>query len=234
MMCLGVCFLGPTSLGLSELPGLPGSLFPLTDWGSSRLLCFQISLPFLALSLLLWHPYGLDVQVVLEVPKGLLIFLSSCFFILFCLNVSCFLLLQTVDLSPSFLPITVGSLYIFLYFTFIAFMFSCILWPFPTNSVSILITGVLNCASDRLAISSPLSCVFSGALICSFTWAFFFFLVWARLRCSPGRGNPQAALWRCMWGRGPRGNRAACSYPYPQANRAFLVLIPGWVGLCTF
>ena len=24
--------LGPASLGLSELPGLPGSLFPLSDW----------------------------------------------------------------------------------------------------------------------------------------------------------------------------------------------------------
>ena len=55
-------------------------------------------------------------KVVLEVPK-LLIFLNSCFFILFWLNVYFFLLLQTVDLSPSFLLVTVGSLYIFLYFT---------------------------------------------------------------------------------------------------------------------
>ena len=31
MMCLRVCFLGPTPLGLSELPGLPESLFPLPD-----------------------------------------------------------------------------------------------------------------------------------------------------------------------------------------------------------
>ena len=33
MMCLGVFLLGrdPASLGLSELPGLPGSLFPLPD-----------------------------------------------------------------------------------------------------------------------------------------------------------------------------------------------------------
>ncbi|XP_071076139.1 malonate--CoA ligase ACSF3, mitochondrial isoform X3 [Desmodus rotundus] len=34
---------GPTSLGLSELPGLPGSLFPLPDWGSSPSLFFQVT-----------------------------------------------------------------------------------------------------------------------------------------------------------------------------------------------
>ena len=46
-----------------------------------------------------------------------LIFLNFCFFILFCLNVYFLLLLQT-DFSPSYLPVTVGSLHIFLYFTF--------------------------------------------------------------------------------------------------------------------
>ena len=34
---------------------------------------------------------------------------------------------------------------------------------------------VLNCASDRLAISSLLSYIVSGALICSFICAIFFF-----------------------------------------------------------
>ena len=102
--------------------------------------------------------------------------LNSCFFILFWLNVSFFLLLQTIDLSPGFLPVTVGSLYIFLYFTFHTFHFSSILQPYSKISVSILITRVLNFASDRLAISLSLSCIFSGALICSFIWAFFFSL----------------------------------------------------------
>ena len=86
MMCLGVCFLGSSFLGLSELPGLPGSLFPLPDWGSSLALCFQISFQFLVLPLLLWHPYDSDVgtfKVVPGVPKPLLIFLNSFFFILF-------------------------------------------------------------------------------------------------------------------------------------------------------
>ena len=48
--------LGSTSLGLFELPGLPGSLFPLPDWESSPSLCFQISFPFLAVMLLLLAP----------------------------------------------------------------------------------------------------------------------------------------------------------------------------------
>ena len=46
-----------------------------------------------------------------------LFFLSYCFFILFWLDVCFFLLVHTVDLSPSFLRITIGSRYIFLYFT---------------------------------------------------------------------------------------------------------------------
>ena len=57
----------------------------------------------------------------------------------------------------------------------IGFIFSSGFQRDSTNPVSILITSVLNCASDRLAISSLLSCIFSGALKCSVIWAFFFF-----------------------------------------------------------
>ena len=56
MMCLVCASLGPTFFGLSELPALPGSLFPLPDWGSSPSLYFQISFQFLALPLLLLAP----------------------------------------------------------------------------------------------------------------------------------------------------------------------------------
>ena len=69
-------------------------------------------------------------------------------------------------LSPSFLPFTVGFLCIFLYSLCIAFTFFSILWPYSTISVSILITGVLNSASDRLAISSSFSYIL-GVFICS-------------------------------------------------------------------
>ena len=65
--CALVCAsLGPTSLGFSELPGLPGSVFPLPDWGSSPSIVVQISFQFLALPPLLWHPYDSDVGMFLK------------------------------------------------------------------------------------------------------------------------------------------------------------------------
>ena len=55
-------------------------------------------------------------KVVPENPQPLFIFLNSCSLILFRLDVYFFLLLQIVALSPGFLPVTVGSLNILLYF----------------------------------------------------------------------------------------------------------------------
>ena len=59
-----------------------------------------------------WHPYDSDVGMLKVSQRflSLLIFLKLCFFILFQLNVYFFLLLQIIDLSPSSLPFTVGSL----------------------------------------------------------------------------------------------------------------------------
>ena len=85
--------------------------------------------------------------------------------------------------------------------------------------MSFLITGVLNCASDRLAICSLLSYIISGALICSFVWAFFFFfLSWyacylkgRSLRCSQGWGNAGHCSVTLYVGEGPTGSNGACS-----------------------
>ena len=68
MMCLGVCFPGSNFLGLSEPPGLPGSVFPLPDQGSSPSIFVQISFQFLGLPLLFWHPYDSDVGTFKIVP----------------------------------------------------------------------------------------------------------------------------------------------------------------------
>ena len=83
--------------------------------------------------------------------------------------------------------------------------------------MSILITSALNCASDRLAISSSLSCIFSGALKCSVIWAIFFFLSWRvcyfkgrSLRCSLGRGTAGCCAVTLYVGEGPRGRNGAC------------------------
>ena len=141
---------------------------------------FQISFQFFLLFLFsFWYLYNSDVgmfKIVTEVPKPLLIFLNSCFFILFWFNVYFFLLVQIIDLSAGFLPFTVGSLYILIISLWVAFICSFILWLSPISSVSILITSVLNFASDRLAISLLLSS-FSGVLICSFIWAIFLCLI---------------------------------------------------------
>ena len=144
-------------------------------------------------------------------------------------------------------PVYFPSLLVPCIFSFIslsiAFTFSSSFQPYLTISVSFLITSVLNSASDRLAISSLLSYIFSGALICSFIWAIFFFVLalllhskGQSLKYLPGWVNP----WRCVlvlyFGKGSEreqyhllSSRQAFSHflHYPQSNWALMVLIPG-------
>ena len=113
------------------------------------------------------------------------------------------------------------------------------------QSVSTLITSVLNSVSNRLATSSSLNSIF-GPLICSFIRAIFFssqhscyVIRGGAFGIHQGRATLFARLWHCMWGRSPRGNNVTwlafnhflC---YPQANWALLVLIPRWVILYMF
>ena len=78
--------------------------------------------------------------------------------------------------SLIWVPVSFSSLLVPCVFFFIslriAFTYFFILGPYSIISVSILITSVLNSASDRLAISLSLS-YFSGTLTCSFIWAIF-------------------------------------------------------------
>ena len=116
-----------------------------------------------------------------------------------------------------------------------------------TIFVSILITSVFNCASDRLALSSSLSSIFSGGLIFHLShiflsWRTCYVVRGGALGTHQGGATHITALWCCMQGRGPKGNNEACStllvfghFPhYSQSNWVLLVLIPRWVGLCTF
>ena len=82
--------------------------------------------------------------------------------------------------------------------------------------MSILITSVLNTASDKLAISSSLSCFLEFWSVLSFGPYFFvlghlLICKGQSLRYSPGWAIHANALWHCMWGRGPRGSNATCS-----------------------
>ena len=151
---------------------------------------------------------------VLEVPKPLLIFLNSCSsFYSGWMFLSSFWSIPLIWVPVSFSSLLVPYTFSFVTLS-IAFIFSSNLQPNSTNSVSILITSVLNCAFGRLAIPSLLSCIFSGALIYSFIWAiffFFFFLVLAcllckgaELRCLPRRGNPPRSTVMLYVGEGSK------------------------------
>ena len=119
MVCLGMFLLGSNFFGtLSFLDFLKvyflcqiGEVFLHYLFNNEQIFNFLLFL------FSFWLPCNMDVgmfNVVSDVPKPLLIFLNSCFFILFRLDIYFLLLFQIVDLSPSFHPFTVGSLCIFL------------------------------------------------------------------------------------------------------------------------
>ena len=74
--------------------------------------------------------------------------------------ISSFCLKSLIWVLVSFPSLLVPCLFLFISLC-VAFTFSSNLWPYSTISVSILITSVLNSASDRLAISSSFSCIFT-------------------------------------------------------------------------
>ena len=107
---------------------------------------------------------------------------------------------------------------------FIAAWVFLMLLMYPVSSWSILITSVLNSASDRLAISLSFSCIFAGTFKYSFLWDFFilFYFIFfvsacllcsngQNLKCSPGWGNPCHCIVVLYVGEGLRGKSAACS-----------------------
>ena len=163
-MCLGVFLLGFDVFGTLRTSWICMSI-SFTRLGKFSFIIFSNKF---SISCSSSSPFGTPMIQMLECLKLCQKFLSlssfflnSCFFILFWLNVSFFVLLQIADLSHSFLPFTVDPLYIFLYFTLYSLHSYFILQLYSFISVSILITSVLNSASDRLAVSSLLSS-FSG------------------------------------------------------------------------
>ena len=131
---------------------------------------------------------------------------------------------------------------------FVVFTTSFILQPYSTVSVSSLTTSVLNSASDRLTIFSSLRSFLEFWSVLSFG-PYSFVLAhllhckgWS-LRYSPGQGNPHCWLWCYMWGRGPRGNNAACldlSCPSVTSTTSHKQIGPfgcwflgGWVCVCS-
>ena len=108
------------------------------------------------------------------------------------------------------------------------------------DSLSFLITSVLNCASDRLAISLLLSYIFSGALICFFIWAISFL---SQCTCYVVRGGALSCFVTLYVGEGSKREQwcLLCSLPvfshslhYPPSNWAVWCCFPsGWVCVCS-
>ena len=121
MMCLGVFLLGSSFFGTLWASWISWKSISFTKMGNiSFIICSNKFSTYCSSSSPFWRSYNSDIgtfQVVPEVRKSLFTFLNSCFFILFWLDVYLFLLFQIIDLSPGFLPFTVGSLYILHYFT---------------------------------------------------------------------------------------------------------------------
>ena len=79
---------------------------------------FKYVFNFLIFLFCFWHSYDSDVGTFGVGPGAshtiLVFFFNSFFFLLFWLNAYFFLMFQIIDLNPSFLPFTVGSLWIFI------------------------------------------------------------------------------------------------------------------------
>ena len=111
-----------------------------------------------------------------------------------------------------------------------AFTSSCILRPYSTISVSILITSVLNCASDRLAISSSLSVFLKLWSVLSLgpyslTQCTRYVVSGGALGVWQGGATHFSPLWCCLWGRGLRVNNATCLALTPLSVTSVSILI---------
>ena len=215
MMCLGVCFLGSNFFGSLWASWTYWKSISFARLRKFSFILFSNKFSVSCSSSSLLVPLYSDVgtfQVVLEFPKPLLIFLISCFFILFWLNVYFFLLLQIIDLSPGFHPFTVGSLYIFLYFTLHSLHFFLCFVTILNHFCEHPDYQCFELPSGRLAISSLLSCIFLE-LWSVLSFGPYFFIVVHLLCCKgqslrycQGGATQVTELWCCLWGRGQRGN----------------------------
>ena len=163
MMCLGVCFLASNFFGILWASWTSWKGISFARLGKFSLItCSNKFSIFCSFS----SPSGTLIILMLERLKLSWRFLSlSSFFEFLFLHsflVGCFFLASASYcwFESQFPYLHCWSPVYFSLFHFIAFTFFSILWPHSTISVSILITSVLNCASDRLAVSSSLSCIF--------------------------------------------------------------------------
>ena len=160
MMCLGVFLFGYHFFGTLWASRTSWKSISFTRLGNFSFIMFSDKF---SISCSCSSPSGTPMIQILERLKLSQRFLSlSIFFeflILHSVLAGCLFLPFVLDhwLSPSFLPFTVGSLCVLLYFTLGSLHLFLSFCGQAQSVVSILITSVLNSASDRLAISLLLS-----------------------------------------------------------------------------
>ena len=175
-MYLGVRFLGSHFFGTLSFLGFLEVYF-LCQIGEVLLhYIFQYVFNFLFF-LFFWHPYDSDVRTFKVVQRFLS--LSSFFWILVSSFCSCWMLILPSGPNYWFVSLFPFRQCWFCVVFFIslqkAFTSSSVLWPYSTNSVSTLITSVLNSASHRLAISLSLSYIIFWSFDLLFNLGHIFF-----------------------------------------------------------
>ena len=161
----------------SELPGLPGSLFPSPDWGSSTL-CFQIIFNFLLFLFPFWHPYHLDVGTFGDVPEGPYTILIFVFFLILVSSFCSWWTFISSLCSKYTPPLMVPCRFFFISLR-VNFISSFMLLLYSVSSLSILILWAS--LSDAVFWTLHLIgwlflfhiVIFLGGLFCSFIWTVF-------------------------------------------------------------
>ena len=170
-MCLGLFFLGSNLFGTLWASRTSWKSISFARLGKFSFIMFSSKF---SISCFSPSPSGtpmIHMSEYLKFSKRLLS-LSSFFWIVSSLwsswmFISSFCSTSLIGVLVSFPSLLVPCIFLFYFLTS-----PFILQLYTVISVSILITSVLNSASDRLTISSSLSS-FSGVLICSYIWALF-------------------------------------------------------------
>ena len=221
---------------------------PKVDWLSIYISVLIICLAWFGCC----NPYDLDVvtfNVVSEVSKNS----SFCWILVssFCSGWMCISFIWSKPLIwvlVSYPSLLVPCIFSFISL-FIDFIFSSNLWPYSTNSVTSWLPGFWTVhligwlSLHRLVVFFlELWSILSFGPYFS-VWACLLHSKGRSLRCSSGQGNPGHCTVVLYAGEGSereqcrllRSQPAFSPFPhYLQTNWALLVLIPRWVGLCTF
>ena len=252
MLCLGVCFLGSKFFGTLWASWTSQKSISFGRFGKLSFIIFSHKF---SISCSSSSPSGTPMIWMMECLKLSQMFLSlySFFWLLvssFCsgwMFISCFWSKSLIWVPVSFPSLMVPCTFSFISL-YIAFTLSSNLRRYSSNSVSILITSFWTLHLIGWLCLHHLVLFLELWSILSFGPWFFVstHLLHSKgrsLRFSTGWGNPHLCVVmlcggegsvreQCHWLRSLPAFSHFCHYP--QVNWALLVLVPKWVGLCSF